>query len=260
MRLVVLGDPISHSLSPALHNTALAATGLEGSYEARRVDRAGLASALAEMRAGSLAGGNVTMPHKELAAQLCDRLAATAARAGAVNTLVRVGGRVVGHNTDIIGIQTAWRAAQLPETGPVLILGAGGAAAAAVLALDDHQITISARREAAAHHLVSKLECDAAVVAWGTPVTDAVIVNATPVGMQGESLEERQLVVAAGLFDMTYGSGQTPAMRTVIKRGRPVSDGTMMLLHQAAAAFELWTGRPAPLEQMRAALGAGADS
>ena len=254
MRLVVLGDPISHSLSPTLHNTALAATALTGTYEARRVDAAGMAVAVAEIRSGILDGANVTMPHKELAARLCDRLAATAARAGAVNTLVRIGGQVVGHNTDIAGIRAAWRSAQLPATGPVLILGAGGAAAAAVLALEDHPLTISARRDGAADKLLSKVDSAAAVVPWGAAVAGVVVVNATPLGMRGESLEEDQLAAATGLFDMTYGSGETDAVRQMALRGLPVADGRLMLVHQAAAAFELWAGRPAPLPQMLAAV------
>lgn len=256
MRLAVFGDPISHSLSPLLHNTALAASGLKGVYEARRVDAAGLAAALDEIRAGRLDGGSVTMPLKETAARLCDRLAVTSFRAGAVNTLVRIGRHVIGHNTDIAGIQAAWRAAGLPSTGPVVVLGAGGAAAAAVLALEDRDITISSRRPEAAHDLVTKLAATAAVVPWGAPVPDAVVVNATPLGMQQEPLEPAQLAAAAGLFDMAYGAHETPGVGEMKERGLPVADGRLMLLHQAAVAFELWTGRTAPLAAMQAALAA----
>ncbi|MFC2177085.1 shikimate dehydrogenase family protein [Actinomycetota bacterium] len=256
MRLAVFGDPIHHSLSPLLHNTALAASGLEGIYEARRVDIVGLAAAVDEIRAGRLDGGSVTMPHKEAAARLCDRLAATSSRAGAVNTLVRVDGHVIGHNTDIAGIQAAWRAARLPSTGPVVVLGAGGAAAAAVLALEDRDVTISSRRPEAAHDLVAKLAVTASVLPWGAPVADAVVVNATPLGMRQEPLEPARLAAAAGLFDMAYGAHETPAVGQMRGRGLPVADGRLMLLHQAAVAFELWTGRTAPFAAMQAALAA----
>lgn len=256
MRLVVLGNPISHSLSPVLHSSALAACGLEGSYEARRVDGEGLAAAIEDIRTRRLDGGNVTMPHKEAAARLCDRLSVAAARAGAVNTLVRSGDQVVGHNTDIAGIQAAWAAARLPMLGPVHVLGAGGAAAAALLALEDRDLTVSARRPGAAEAIVARVGVDATVVTWGEPVGGAVVVNATPLGMQGESLGEEHLVDALGLFDMAYGAEQTPAVGRMIERRRPVADGRLMLLHQAATAFELWTGYPAPLGAMQASVGA----
>jgi shikimate dehydrogenase len=113
---------------------------------------------------------------------------------------------------------------------------------------------ISSRRERAAHDLLAKLERDATVVAWGEPVADAVVVNATPIGMRGESLEGSQLALARGLFDMTYGSEESPAARLMSERGLPIADGRLMLLHQAAAGFELWTGRSAPLAEMRAAV------
>lgn len=254
MRLAVFGDPIGHSLSPLLHETALSATGLEGTYAARRVDAVGMEAAFVEIRVGELDGGNVTMPHKELAARLCDRLAPAAARAGAVNTLLRVGERVIGHNTDIPGIQKAWRVTGLPADGPVLILGAGGAAAAAALALEGRELSICARRPAAATSLIAKLSVAATAVPWGQPVADAVIVNATPVGMRGERLDQEQLAAGAGLFDMVYGPHETPAVREMSDRGLPAADGRLMLLHQAAVAFELWTGRTAPLAEMRAVL------
>lgn len=252
----MLGDPIAHSLSPLLHSEALAATGLAGTYQRRRVDAAGMAQAVAEIRDGELDGANVTMPHKELAAKLCDRLAATARRAGAVNTLVRVGGAVVGHNTDIVGIQAAWSVAELPYDAPVLVLGAGGAAAAALLAVEGRAVSISARRPAAAHALTMRTGVAAAVQQWGEAVAGAVVVNATPVGMGGEALDAALLEPAAGLFDMAYGPTVTLGVKWMEEHGRPVADGRLMLLHQAAAAFELWTGHCAPVAQMAAALAA----
>jgi shikimate dehydrogenase len=213
-------------------------------------------AAVAEIRTGQLDGGNVTMPHKDLAARLCDRLAATAARAGAVNTLVRVGGQVIGHNTDVAGIRDAWRAAALPTAGPILILGAGGAAAAAAIALEGRELAITSRSLERAADLTSQLSVVASVLPWGQPLAGAVIVNATPTGMQGEPLDQEQLAVAAGVFDMAYGPQETPAVRHMRELGRPVADGRLMLLHQAAAAFSLWTGREAPVAEMWAALAA----
>lgn len=199
------------------------------------------------------------MPHKKRAAGMSNRLAETAARAGAVNTLVRVAGEVVGHNTDIAGIRAAWTQARLPAESPVLILGAGGAAAAALLALEGHRVSISSRRPQAAAATLARLGIVAVQVPWGEALPDAVVVNATPLGMKGEELEERVLDTAEGLFDMAYGSAQTPAVRRMIRDGLPAADGRLMLLHQAAAAFELWTGRVAPLSAMEAALAAATE-
>ena len=254
MRLVVLGDPIDHSLSPALHTAAFAATGLVGEYGRRRVDSTGLADAITQVRHGDLSGANVTMPHKELAATLCDRLAALAERAGAVNTLVRSAGRVVGHNTDIAGIRAAWTAASLAAEAPVLILGAGGAAAAALLALEGSELFVSARRPEAGDDIAQRISVDVTAVPWGQPVPGAVVVNATPLGMNAEELPRKTLEAAVGLFDMAYGSTETPAVGWARRAGLPVADGPSMLLHQAAVAFELWTGHRAPLEAMRAVL------
>ena len=105
MRLVVLGDPVDHSRSPAIHNAALEACGIEGTYTARQVDEAGMVSAVDEVRYGRLSGANVTMPHKQLAFELADRVTDVALRSGAVNTLVRRDGEVWGYNTDVEGIQ-----------------------------------------------------------------------------------------------------------------------------------------------------------
>ncbi len=251
----MLGDPVAHSLSPHIHTAALAATGIPGAYTARRVEGAGLAAAVAEIRAGTLDGANVTMPHKETAAALCDRLAGAARRIGAVNTLVRVGDDVVGHITDVDGVRLAWEWEQLPTDTPVLVLGAGGAAAAACIALEGRNVAVTTRRPETADALVARIATGATTVPWGSGVLGAVVVNATPLGMRGERLPEGVLAQAAGLLDMAYGSGTTPAVATMRRRGLPAAGGVTMLLGQAVESFRLWTGRTAPLAAMRAALG-----
>ncbi|MDH3539909.1 MAG: shikimate dehydrogenase [Acidimicrobiia bacterium] len=251
LHLALLGDPVAHSFSPRLHAAALAAAGIRGSYEARRVDVAGMESAVEEIRTGHLHGANVTMPHKRVAARLADSLEADAARAGSVNTLLIRAGVVAGASTDVEGIRRAW--GRLPE-GPVLILGAGGAAAAALLALEGRPLSVSARRPDAARALVARSGVEATVSEWGKPVDGAVVVNATALGMQGERLPESLLASAAGLFDMPYGKGQTPAVVTAVAHGLPVVDGVEMLISQAALSFELWTGVSPSPAAMRAAI------
>lgn len=258
MRLAVLGDPVEHSLSPAIHQAAFQAEGIAGSYTARRVDAAGLEQAFDEIRRGDLDGANVTMPHKHLAAELCDVLAPEAARTGAVNTLVRVGSSIVGHNTDVAGVTTAWWWASLPTDGPVLVLGAGGAAAAALVALEQRALTLSARSQRRAAALLELIGVAAGVVAWGEAVHGAVVVNATPVGMHGEPADAEVVAGASGWFEMAYGSGSTPAVAACRDRGLPVSEGPDMLLAQALEAFRLWTGRSPDAATLRAAMMAAA--
>ena len=255
MRLAVFGSPVAHSLSPVIHAAALAAVGIAGSYEAFEVDAAGMRAAVGDVRRGKLDGANVTMPHKRLACELSDRLTSEAERAGAVNTLARVGGTVVGHNTDVAGVRSAWRDAGLEPEGPVLVLGAGGAAAAALIALEGRPLTVSARRPSAATRLVERVEVEAGVVPFGDAVEGATLVNATPLGMGGETLPRAVLAACRGLFEMTYGATPTSAETAVAAGGLPTCSGARMLLAQAAASFRIWTGVEAPLGEMESAIG-----
>jgi shikimate dehydrogenase len=219
-----------------------------------RVDAAGMASAVDAIRAGELDGANVTMPHKQLAARLADRVEAGARRVGAVNTLVRVGQSVVGHNTDVPGIRAVWEAASLPGSGPVLVLGNGGAAAAALVALEGRDLHLASRRQRAAGELAGAVGVRAAEHRFGRPIPGATIVNATPLGMGGEPLPAGLLDEAAALFDFAYGAATTPAVRSAQERRIPCADGRELLLAQAAESFRLWTGHEMDLAAVRRAL------
>ncbi len=253
MRLALLGDPVAGSLSPTIHEAALVSSGIKGEYEAREVDGTGLAAAFAELRHGRLDGANVTMPHKGAAFASCDRVAPAALQTGAANTLVAGPGEVFGHNTDVSGVSAAWIEFGLPEDGPVHVLGAGGAAAAALVALSDRDVIVSARRPGDADDLLARTRVKGSVVAWGNVVPGAVVINATPIGMAGERLP---IPVDEGpaFFDMAYGTVVTPAVASARSAGIPTVAGPEMLLHQAAGSFELWTGLPAPIEEMRRTL------
>lgn len=253
MRLVLLGDPVAHSRSPAIQRAALAAAGILGSYEARRADAAGVYRTCAEIRAGTLQGANVTMPHKAVAAAAADRLAPAAARCGAVNTLVGEQGEVVGHNTDVGGLLAVWQRAGMPAGAPVLLLGGGGAAAAALVALAGARPAVATRRPGAGQALAEALGVAATGVPWGEPLAGAVVVNATPLGMQGEELPPGVVESAGGLIDLAYGPEPTSAVVLARRRGLPVADGLDVLVAQAALSFELWVGRPAPMAVMEAA-------
>jgi shikimate dehydrogenase len=191
------------------------------------------------------------MPLKRVALEVADRVSAIALRAGAVNTLSVSDGAVIGDNTDIGGIGDAWVAGNLPQDAPVLVIGTGGAAAAALLALEGRKIYLSGRSESKAVALVGSVGVDAAVVGWGIAIEGAVVVNATPIGMRGEDLPAGLLEAASGLLDMAYGSSPTPAVTSF--GGRPHADGIDMLVAQAARSFEIWTGQAAPVAAMEAA-------
>ena len=254
LRLALLGDPVSHSRSPAIHAAALAACGIPGEYRLRRVDGDGLVRALDEIRGRSLDGANVTMPHKRLAADLCDSLSAEASDLEAVNTLVGADGEVAGWNTDVVAVRSLL--GRLADDAPVMVLGAGSAAAAALLAAAGRDLSVAARRMGAAEELCSRMGSTARPVPWGAAAPGAIVVNATPLGMEGEDLPGGMVEEAAGLVDMPYGRDPTPAVRLARRRGIPVFDGIEVLVEQAAESFVIWTGVEAPREVMeRAARG-----
>lgn len=254
MRLALLGDPVDHSRSPAIHAAALAACGIPGEYRLRRVDPSGLALAVEELRRGALDGANVTMPHKHLAAGLCDRLSEEASRSEAVNTLLGGEGRVVGWNTDVAAVRSLLD--RFTGAPPVLVVGSGSAAAAALLAASGRDLLVTARRREGGEALCSRLGVAAAQIPWGEPAAGSIVINATPLGMGGESLPQGTLEGMSGLIDMAYGRKPTPAVESARRRGIPLFDGIDVLVAQAAESFRLWTGVEPPREVMeRAARG-----
>jgi shikimate dehydrogenase len=270
----VIGDPISHSLSPALHNAAFSALGLDWVYVAFPVAAGDGAAAVAAMRALNLAGLSVTMPHKADVAAAVDRLRPTAARLGVANTVAWAagpGGNLLeAESTDGGGFLDALQG----DTGfdPVgrtcLVLGAGGAARSVVLALADAgaaSVIVVARRPEAAG-VVALLAggagaavtvADSAALAGALAGAD-LVVNATPVGMRaGDGLPfdiDGGLLGSGHLVaDLIYVPASTPLVAEARARGATTVNGLGMLIHQAARQVEMWTGRPAPLEAMSAA-------
>jgi shikimate dehydrogenase len=248
-----VGDPIAHSRSPAIQNAALAHLSIDAEYVAIRVPFDDFASVVDALRSGKLAGVNVTMPHKLHAYDAVDLRTDRAERAGAVNTITVDGRFLAGHNTDVAGVAHAIGILGLPPGTPALVLGTGGAARAAVVALDGRATSVSGRNDARAIDMIKRAAASCDVVRWGTGVPGAIVVNATPIGMDGDALPDAILEVAAGVVDMVYGDGPTPTARAARGLGIPIADGLDMLLGQAAEAFERFTGRPAPLEVMEAA-------
>jgi shikimate dehydrogenase len=265
----IIGDPVAHSLSPAMHNAAFGRLGLDFTYVPFHVRPAQLGAAIAGIRALGLVGVNVTVPHKERVIDFLDTVSARAQRAGAVNTILNHGGRLHGENTDIIGFQRALSAVRFRLRGArVLVVGAGGAARAVLTALHEggaRSVTIANRTTARARALAiafggSRLRVDVARLAAlrdvGRLAAFDLVVNATSVGLHGEPFVPLSYgdTPARCLFaDLLYGR-RTDFLCRADRAGRPTLDGLGMLLHQGAAAFSLWTGRRAPIATMRRAL------
>ncbi|MDX1419226.1 MAG: shikimate dehydrogenase [Rubricoccaceae bacterium] len=271
---VLLGDPVAHSRSPALHNAAFQALGLDAVYLACRVPPAALPDAVAGLRALGALGANVTVPHKEAVLPLLDRLAPTAAAVGAVNTLVvEDDGTVRGENTDVEGfLEPLHPLADRLHGASALVLGAGGAARAAAYALlttlEPTRLTIAARRPDQTQRLAAALApydaYDALrpiALAEAAPALreSALVVNATPVGMAPHDHETPWPDAADFhpgqiVYDLVYAPTETRLLREAAAEGATPLGGLAMLIGQAAAAFRLWTGREMPLDAVHAAL------
>lgn len=241
MQLAVLGNPVSRSKSPLIHAAALRSANIPGRYRAICLDEDGMDRVAGWVRSGRMTGANITMPHKGVAARLADTLTPPAHRSLSVNTWVGRNGLLEGHSTDGDGVRYAWRRNALPADGPVLVLGSGGVAAAALLALEDRDLHVSARNPEKAHRLIEILGIRAPVLPWGSGVDSATVVNATPIGSAGEALGSQVLDRASGLLEMVYGSAPTPSELIMRARGAPVAPGIDMLIGQAMASFRLWT-------------------
>lgn len=252
MRFGVVGDPVDHSRSPAIHRAGYVAVGIDATYERIRVPAGGFARVVADLREGALDGINVTMPHKEAAYEAVDRRSASAERTGAVNTIVVDDGELVGDNTDVDGVSRLLEGLATPVT-PILVLGTGGAARAAVVGAGERPVIVAGRRDGRASDVLRRTATTGEVVAWGDPVVGAVVVNATPLGMRGETLPDALVRTSVGLLDMAYGDDPTPAVLEARDRGLPVADGVDMLVAQAARAFELFTGHRVPTEVLAGA-------
>jgi shikimate dehydrogenase len=268
--IALLGHPVAHSISPRFQQAALDAMGVEATYEAWDVLPEDLPATLERLRGGSMLGANVTIPHKEAVARLADRPDALVEWMGAANTLVRRDGLLHATNTDIAGIQRALEDAGVEVRGRnVVLLGAGGAARAVVIAM---------RRAGAAHLAIANRTTDRAqaIAALGgdelatsvvpldpaSPVLrDAVtgaslIINATPLGMlhgpdeTATPLPREAFSAGQAAFDLVYVPENTPFLRAASAAGAQAVGGLAMLVHQGAESFRLWTGLEPPLDVM----------
>ena len=259
----VMGWPVDHSLSPAIHNAAFVALGLDWAYVPLPVPPGMVPEALAGVRALGLVGANVTMPHKTAVAEAVDELSEDARRLRAVNTVVVDGDRLIGHNTDAPGFERFLRrdGGFDPAGRTALLFGAGGAARACALALARAgltQLVVAARtpaRAAEVGEVIEDLPTGFTAVGFEEAVghpTD-LVVNATPLGAQGERLPVPPVGPGTYVVDLLYHPAVTPLVHDAREAGATAFGGLGLLLHQAALSFELWTGQVAPLDVMSAA-------
>jgi shikimate dehydrogenase len=257
----VIGWPVEHSRSPAIHNAAFAALGLDWVYGAFPVRPGDGAAAVRGAAVLGLAGLNVTMPHKADVVAACDELSPAAAALASVNTVVfRPDGSILGDSTDGAGFLRSLADEGLDPRGRrVLVLGAGGAARAVLAALVDAGATVAvaARRPEAAQRCAADLP-GVAAAEWPADVADVpVVVNATPIGMGEDPALPVEPVEGQWVVDLVYHPLETPLLAAAARVGAHPVGGLGMLVHQAALSFERWTGVPAPVEAMRAAALAG---
>ena len=263
--LTLLGDPVEHSLSPVIQNAAFQQAGVDGVYVALRCEQKDLPGFIQGL-SGAGGGGNVTLPHKERAVVVIDAPNEAVRRTGACNTFWGEGGKVHADNTDVEGFRRALRHfLQGPPQGHrVLLLGAGGAARAVLVALlddDVKEVVILNRSGERARAVARRIGGKRVRVADGPLKVDGegfdLVVNATRLGLEPNDplpLDLERLDRAAAVMDLVYAPEGTPFMRAATAYGVKSTDGGEMLVQQGAVSFERWWGIPAPLEAMREAL------
>lgn len=267
--LQLLAWPAGHSLSPVMHAAALEALGLDHTYRAVAVPPENLATAVAGLRQDHVLGANVTVPHKERVLPLLDSVSDAARAVGAVNTITNSAGRLHGDNTDVYGFLALLESAGVVLGGDgrlsVVILGAGGAARAAVFGLTSHaRVTVINRTLARAEALAADFPGVSAVAPVATAALLAgadVLVNTTTVGMERDGLDPDESPLPAGVLpehatviDMVYRPERTRLLRDAAAAGLPAFGGLEMLVQQGAESLRLWTGlADVPVAAMRAA-------
>ncbi|HEX9045033.1 MAG TPA: shikimate dehydrogenase [Candidatus Limnocylindrales bacterium] len=266
-RVVLIGHPVAHSLSGAMQQAAFDALGIDATYELWDRTPLALADAIAEIRGDDFLGANVTIPHKERVVPLVDRQTEEAHVTGALNTITREGKRLVGHNTDVSGFRVALDRLVGRQKMPrqAVVLGAGGGARAVVFGLitEGFQRVVIFNRhlhraEALCKHFGrSAAHMELRAMPWHESVIEAelaktrVLINATSIGLTSDESPIPADLIHPDLLVLDLIYRQTRLLRDAAAAGCTTTDGELMLLHQGAASFTLWTGQAAPLDLMR---------
>ena len=266
-RVVLIGHPVAHSLSGAMQQAAFDDQGIDAVYELWDRPPMGLGDAVVELRGDDFLGANITIPHTERMGPLVDRLTDEAHVTGAVNTVTKEGKRLVGHNTDVPGFRIALDRLVGKQKMPRLavVLGAGGGARAVVYGLITEgfqRIIVFNRHLHRAEGLVkhfgrSASHMELKAMPWHESIIESelaktkLVVNATSIGLTGDETPIPGELIPPDLLVLDLIYNRTRFLREAQAAGSIVADGEQMLLHQGAAAFTLWTGKPAPIELMQ---------
>ena len=270
-RVVLIGHPVAHSLSGAMQGAAFEHAGIDATYELWDRSPLQLADAIGEIRAGAdFLGANVTIPHKERVVPLVDRLTEEAQATGAVNTITREGKRLVGHNTDVPGFKVALDKLVGRQKMPkaAIVLGAGGGGRAVVFGLireGFQRVVIFNRHLHRAEALVkhfgrSASHMELRAMPWHDSIIESelakskVLVNATSIGLTSDVSPIPADIIPPDLLVLDLIYAKTRLLKDAAAAGSTTADGELMLLHQGAAAFTLWTGLAAPIDVMQSAL------
>lgn len=269
-RVVLIGHPVAHSLSGAMQQAAFDHLGIDASYELWDRTPAELADAIAELRTDDYLGANITIPHKERVVPLVDRQTEEAHATGAINTLTRDGRKLVGHNTDVAGFKVALDRMVGRQKMPrhAVVLGAGGGARAVVYGLirEGFQRVVVFNRhlhrgeQMVKHFGRSAAHMDLRAMPWHESIIEAelaktkVLVNATSIGLTDDVSPIPAEILTSDLMVLDLIYKHTRLLRDAASAGCTTADGELMLLHQGAAAFTLWTGQAAPVDAMHEAL------
>lgn len=263
----IIGDPIDHSLSPALHNASFAFLGLDCTYIAYRIPKGDLDASIADLKKIGIAGFNVTIPHKVDMMRLLDEVDEECKKVGATNTVVNTDGRLKGYNTDVDGFLDPIRKRKIDCKGAdVLVVGAGGAARAIIAGFAKEKvrkITVANRTQERAKEMVNfanQLGLESEYIdltkAGESAASFMFIVNATSVGLKGEGcpISTKNITRNSIVYDIVYMPVETPLIQQAKEQRATIIYGWEMLLAQAAKSFEIWIGKPAPYEAMKLTL------
>jgi len=269
-RVVLLGQPVTHSLSEALQKAAFEAAGIDAQYEPIDTPTVDLADAVEALRSEEYLGANIGVPHKDRVLPMLDRLTEEAQATGAVDTITRDGDQLVGHNTDVTGFKAALEELVGNQKMPrnAVVVGAGGGGRAVVYSLIQagfQNVALFNRHLHRGERLVkhfgrSASHMDLKARPWHESVIEAelaktnVLVNATSIGLNPDESPVPAEILPSDLLVLDLIYARTRLLRDAAAAGCTVSDGKTMLLNQGAAAFTLWTGQPAPTDAMAAAL------
>ena len=260
----IMGNPVSHSLSPSMHNAAFGVCGLNNVYVAFNVED--VSRAMDGFRALGVGGVSVTIPHKQAVIPHLDDIDPVAQKIGAINTLLIDGKHIHGYNTDWIGANRALDMIADISGSTVLMLGAGGAARAIGFGLKEKRATviIANRTPEKAQALARDLDSECCPLEDISDLKVDMLVNTTSVGMTPKIEEtlvpEAMLENIPAVMDIVYTPVETRLLREAKRAGCKTVDGRYMLLHQGVAQFELWTGHEAPVEVMKEKLFSQLDS